>query len=156
MTPGDGGSRGRFVAWEVRCDVCVRDGVSRWRRAGGRLGSGRGCAKEAAMLEGHGEAWRRRSCRRLDEGRDVGSRRTKRGDECREGGCSDGGSRCGLVTYVVVKDRNGRRGNECRDGGSRRSRAMRGVACRCGGGALHGGAGRGAGRLAKASHPLRG
>jgi len=65
------------------------DDGSRWRRAGGRLGSGRGCAKEAAVPEGHGEAWQWRLRRTLDDGRDVGSWRTKRGDECHEGGCRD-------------------------------------------------------------------
>ncbi len=80
--PGDGGSHGRLVATVGRDEVWRRwveggarpgdDGL-RWRRAGGRLGSGRGCAKEAAVPEGHGEAWRRRSRRTLDDGPDVGS-----------------------------------------------------------------------------------
>ena len=40
----------------------------------------------ATAMEGHGKAGQRRSHRWLGEGREVGSRRTKHGDECSEGG----------------------------------------------------------------------
>ena len=79
------------------------DDGSRWRRAGGRLGSGRSCAKEAAVPEGHGEAWRQRSCGKLNDGHDVGSQWKKSGNECCEGGCGDGGSQQNLVLHGGAK-----------------------------------------------------
>ena len=59
--PGDGGSHGRLVATVGRNDA--------WRRwVAVEASRGR-----PAVPEGHGEAWRRRSRRPLDDGPDVGS-----------------------------------------------------------------------------------